>query len=131
MKDHIGNIILWSNIETAIGLVAGSLPTLRRVVKRARATSKPSSSNPNSIPFGTPGPSRSKNKNRDFKNPTDLGVSIATVHTVRGDGDWRKLQDEGFETFGAGEQGHGGIRTDYTYEVELTRDPEYQSLGSR
>ncbi|KAJ0382904.1 hypothetical protein COL922a_011583, partial [Colletotrichum nupharicola] len=35
--NHIGNIPLWSNVETAIGLIAGSLPALRQFVMRHRA----------------------------------------------------------------------------------------------
>lgn len=28
----MGNIVLWSNVESAIGLIAGSLPSLRRLI---------------------------------------------------------------------------------------------------
>lgn len=31
---HLANIILWSTIECGIGLIAGSLPMMRRLVKR-------------------------------------------------------------------------------------------------
>ncbi|KAH6686451.1 hypothetical protein F5X68DRAFT_240762 [Plectosphaerella plurivora] len=37
---HIANIPLWSNIETAVGLIAGSLPALRQFIVR-RSTPKP------------------------------------------------------------------------------------------
>ncbi|KAH7363287.1 hypothetical protein B0T11DRAFT_329275 [Plectosphaerella cucumerina] len=37
---HIANIPLWSNIETAVGLIAGSLPALRQLVMRRHSSTK-------------------------------------------------------------------------------------------
>jgi len=66
-------------------------------------------------------------RNRTYKNPTDAGVTVTSIHT-RGDGDWRRLQDENYEK---ASYSSPGIRTDYTYdvEVELSHKAEHQSIG--
>ncbi|ORY55632.1 uncharacterized protein BCR38DRAFT_403057 [Pseudomassariella vexata] len=138
---HVGNITLWSNVETAIGLVAGSLPSLRRFI--LTAVKKPSTDSENnksndtpldlvtfggSTPVASGGPSGGrKSRNRSFKNPTDLGTSVATVH-AHGDGDWRRLRDEA-SSYDESKSSQGGIRMDYTYEVELSQGPEHRPAG--
>jgi hypothetical protein len=129
--DHVGNIVLWSNIETAIGLVAGSLPSLRRLVLNHARRTKPSTDNSglNSAPlglvtFGGSTPTGRKSRNRNFRNPTDGGVSVATVH-AQGNGDWRRLKDDSDK-----EESPNGIRADYTYQVELSSRQETDSMGS-
>ena len=113
--------------------MAGSVTTLRRLimnVKRATTGATGSSGIPvgskQFIPFGVANaPSGQKSRTRTFNNPTDNGISITTINTKR-DGDWRRLQDESFDK----DDKHGRIRADYTYEVEMTRDPEHQSVGT-
>ncbi|KAK8008177.1 hypothetical protein PG991_010728 [Apiospora marii] len=130
---HVGNIVLWSNIESAIGLVAGSLPSLRRLImaKVKKSSSQEGASsgynNGASTPVGlvtfggTPGGGINGRKKSTFRNPTDLGHTIATVH-AQGDGDWRRLRDSSSD-----KESMHGIRADYTYEVELTQSPKMHS----
>lgn len=131
-SDHVGNIVLWSNIESAIGLVAGSLPSLRRLymtkIKKSSSQEGASSGYNNGantpvglVTFGgTPGGGNGRKKST-FRNPTDLGHTVATVH-AQGDGDWRRLRDSSSD-----KESMHGIRADYTYEVELTQSPKMHS----
>ncbi|KAK8043383.1 hypothetical protein PG993_005813 [Apiospora rasikravindrae] len=131
---HVGNIVLWSNVESAIGLVAGSLPSLRRLIlaKVKKSSAGESASNGyhhNSantpvglVTFGgTPLTGAGGRKKSTFRNPTDLGHTVATVH-AQGDGDWRRLRDSSSD-----KESLHGIRADYTYEVELTQSPKLHS----
>jgi hypothetical protein len=132
---HVGNIVLWSNVETTIGLVLGSLPALRRVFRyhaeKQASTGKGSSLNArkdSSFGLTTFGGTPSTNRrpaNKSFRNPSDVGVSITTIHTRGDGGDWKRLQDETFEN-----DKLPGIRAEYTYNVELSRDPDHLSLRS-
>jgi hypothetical protein len=130
--DHVGNIVLWSNVESAIGLVAGSMPSLRRLILSRVQRQPTDHSGLNQKPhdlvtFGsTPMNNGRKSRNRTFRNPTDGGVSTATVH-AHGDGDWRRLKDES-----GGEESIQGIRTHYTYEVAMSsRDDEPPSAHTQ
>lgn len=141
--DHVGNIVLWSNVESAIGLVAGSLPSLRRlIVSKIKKSSSAGESNNNVyhnsgghntpvglVTFGGTGAvanhkgggSTRKKTGSSFRNPTDVGHTVATVH-ASGDGDWRRLHDDSSD-----KESLRGIRADYTYEVELTQSPTLHS----
>ncbi|KAK6821291.1 hypothetical protein PG990_013314 [Apiospora arundinis] len=135
---HVGNIVLWSNVESAIGLVAGSLPSLRRLIlAKVKKSSSAESNNMyhnggantpvGLVTFGgTPltgggGVGGGRSKKGTFRNPTDMGHSVATVH-ASGDGDWRRLRDSSSD-----KESMQGIRADYTYEVELTQSPALHS----
>ncbi|KAK8061690.1 hypothetical protein PG994_008056 [Apiospora phragmitis] len=129
---HVGNIVLWSNVESAIGLVAGSLPSLRRLImaKVKKPSSQEGASNGYSdnahkpvglVTFGGTGAGVGRSKKGTFRNPTDLGHTVATVH-AQGDGDWRRLRDSSSD-----KESLRGIRADYTYEVELTQSPTLHS----
>lgn len=150
--DYTGNICLWSNVETAIGLVAGSLPSLRRLVMAKVGRSQGASGHGGAggggslgpeaplglVTFGgSSAPGLPGRKRGTFRNPTDGGVSVAAVH-ARGDGDWRRLKDDGSSASSrAGPldddkadaalgrlPAHGGIRADYTYDVDISRSPD-------
>lgn len=133
---HVANIVLWSNIESAIGLVAGSIPSLRRLimgrVHKSSAQSSGELHQPVSLvtfggtPAGGKPHQRKSRRERTFKTNTDHGVSIATVHARGGDSNnWRRLHDDSDKS-----ESIRGIRAEYTYEVELSRAAESQSLGS-
>ncbi|KAI1103719.1 hypothetical protein F4804DRAFT_218659 [Jackrogersella minutella] len=110
--------ILWSNIENAIGLIAGSVPVLQRLIVR-RLKKKGSAATPNTpglVTFGS-APVRFRSK-RVFSNPTDIGFSVATVHSTHHPGDWQRLADDSSSQC---------IRADYTYEVELSPASESRS----
>jgi len=117
---HVGNIVLWSNIETTIGLVAGSLPSLRRLVKRRLDTFKSQSTEH----ISESNPSASRKSRKPFKNPTDTGVSTTSVHTRAKDGDWRRLHDDASDH----KENVHGIRADYSYEVELSQSPVHSGV---
>lgn len=65
-----------------------------------------------------------------FRNPTDTGLSFATVHAKQKGGDWERLQDGDSDKGNLLEEnvspnGNRGIRADYTYSVELTQSPRH------
>ncbi|KAF1977965.1 hypothetical protein BU23DRAFT_550616 [Bimuria novae-zelandiae CBS 107.79] len=135
---HIGNIVLWSNIESAIGLIAGSIPSIRILVVRNLKTNKSGGSSPkqsahdrNIITIGGSGaPSNNGGKRwrGTFKNPTDTGASFSNVYThADGEGDWERLSDSSSETRRKQKKsegtGRGEIRADFSYEVELSERP--------
>lgn len=136
--DHVGNIVLWSNVETAIGLIAGSIPSLRLLIVRNIQPSKyGNSSGPNSgqksrdrglvtIGGSAPMSNNGTRKGRSFKNPTDTGVSVTNVY-AHGEGDWERLSDSSsqrqLKDTMIEERNIGGIRADYTFEVELSDRP--------
>ncbi len=111
-------MILWSNIETAIGLVAGSIPVLQKLIMGY--TKKPNCSGGGDVPHIIPGlvtfgssPLAAKSRSqRVFHNPTDTGFSVASVHASRRSHEWERLEDD---------SSGSGIRADFTYEVELSR----------
>ncbi|KAJ4344379.1 uncharacterized protein N0V89_012119 [Didymosphaeria variabile] len=135
---HVGNIVLWSNIETAIGLIAGSLPSLRLLIVRNIKTSKNGNSSGPSlkqnardrslVTIGGGGAPLSNNGGKrgrgTFKNPTDTGVSVSHVY-AHGEGDWERLSDSSSQTRlkHAASETKGGIRADFSYEVELSERP--------
>ncbi|KAI9643601.1 hypothetical protein NHQ30_008223 [Ciborinia camelliae] len=126
---YTGFIVLLSNIETAIGCIASSIPTVFRFFQSNSAQTN-SGPNPHGakdlVTFGSaPISGRKNSKSRGFRNPTDTGTTFGTVHAY-GDGDWSKLQD--------GDSDHNlevinpehGIRTDYTYQLESTKSPKHE-----
>lgn len=121
--------MLWSNVESAIGLVAGSLPSLRRLIvsKVHRTSGKDSTLNPQPLGLVTFGNTPvvtggGRSRNRTYKSNTEGGVTIATVH-AHGDGDWKRLRDDSDR-----EESLRGIRAEYTYEVEMSRRAESQLI---
>jgi hypothetical protein len=60
-----------------------------------------------------------------FRNPTDTGLSFATVHAKGGD--WERLQDGDSDKGNLLDQTNDGtrIRADYTYSVELSQSPRH------
>ncbi|RDW85687.1 hypothetical protein BP5796_04012 [Coleophoma crateriformis] len=127
---YTGFIVMWSNIETAIGCVASSIPTLRRFVvskkSKDESSSNPQDLNPKGLAtFGSaPAVPRHSAKGRGvFRNPTDAGLTYVSVH-AHGDGDWKRLRD-GDSDHSTGVETTKGIRTDYTFEVELSKSPQH------
>ncbi|RAL64750.1 hypothetical protein DID88_001781 [Monilinia fructigena] len=129
---YTGFIVLLSNIETAIGCVASSVPTFARFLRRSHPKDSFHSTRhkpKDLVTFGSaPISGRQNSKARAFRNPTDTGITFATVH-AHGDGDWSRLHD--------GDSEHNtelrtvdGIRTDYTYQVELSKSPKHSRSES-
>ncbi|TEY78801.1 hypothetical protein BOTCAL_0045g00170 [Botryotinia calthae] len=129
---YTGFIVLLSNIETAIGCVASSIPTVGRFFMRNSAVKKSTSDadGPKDlVTFGSaPISARHNTKGRSFRNPTDTGTTFATVH-AHGDGDWSRLHD-GDSDHNPDLDNKNGIRTDYTYQVELSKSPKHNQSES-
>ncbi|KAF2626840.1 hypothetical protein BU25DRAFT_411368 [Macroventuria anomochaeta] len=100
MKDlqfWVAHTILCSNIETGIGCIASSVPSLRHFFR----SNSDGSSGPSNKRSGTGtqlvtvGGSRQQRRLRDsFRNPTDIGFSLSTVHHGRADDNWERLDGD-------------------------------------
>ncbi|KAL0933894.1 uncharacterized protein CTRU02_210693 [Colletotrichum truncatum] len=121
----VAHTVLCSNVETGIGCIASSVPSLRRFIARTKGSSAeisaPSKSNGTKTGLFTFGSKPLDARSRDrYRNPTDVGFSLATVHG-RGDESWERLQD------GDSDKGDllpdktrsGGIHKQYTYQVDI------------
>ncbi|KAK7438510.1 hypothetical protein Landi51_11594 [Colletotrichum acutatum] len=114
---HIANIPLWSNIETAIGFIAGSLPALRQFFMHRRSprpttlgqTDASRGLHPGSVGLVTIGGSgvTSKSKIRKGTNYED---------DEAGQGDWTRLDEDSVSEKGSTAPVRG-IRKDMTFEV--------------
>lgn len=125
----VGHIVLCSHVETAIGCVASSIPTLRRMFNRSQEKdiTGPSSAQGSKslITFGSKPIRRLGSRARDaFHNPTDTGSSVAAVHSQ---GRWESLEDGNSDKEDVlNEESHPrGIRAEYTYSVELSQSPKH------
>ncbi|KAI3399779.1 hypothetical protein diail_5575 [Diaporthe ilicicola] len=113
-----GYIVLLSNVESAIGLIASSIPSINKFIYRRMtlAHNSPAALQPQRkslVTFGS-APVRPKGSSKRFLNPTDQGMSFASVHT----GEWARLQDRDSDT---SRDDVNGIRTEFTYQVELSQ----------
>ncbi|WYZ34043.1 hypothetical protein EsH8_I_000319 [Colletotrichum jinshuiense] len=118
---HIGNIPLWSNVETAVGLVAGSLPALRQLFSHQRASRSATRGtegslglNPVSAGLVTIGGSGAVSKSKVRK-----GLKSNYEDDEAGQGDWTRLDEDN----GSDKDSTvpiRGIRKDMTYEVEMS-----------
>lgn len=124
-----GYIVLLSNVESAIGCITSSVPALRKL-KRSMKPQRGSLPTPlggggganpehkSLVTFGSL-PARNAPSAMRFRNPTDQGVNFSSVHTSR---DWTRLGDADSEsTAHYDEPELGGIRAEYSYQVELTQ----------
>lgn len=96
-----------------MGLIASSVPPIRKLFKRkpADGSGAQTPDHKSLVTFGS-APVRADNKR--FRNPTDQGMSFTSVHA----GDWTRLGDRDSDT---SREDIAGIRTEHTYEVEMTR----------
>ncbi|CCF34390.1 hypothetical protein CH063_01132 [Colletotrichum higginsianum] len=118
---HIANIPLWSNIETAVGLVAGSLPALRQLFMRdstkaasTRGTDGSGGLHPASAGLvtigGSGGTSKSKNR-KGLKSNFEIDEAAK--------GDWTRLDEDSVSDKDSTVPIRG-IRRDMTFEVEMS-----------
>ncbi|KAK1984928.1 hypothetical protein LZ30DRAFT_406463 [Colletotrichum cereale] len=117
---HIGNIPLWSNIETAVGLVAGSLPALRQLVTRnvstrgaSKGTEGSAGLHPSSAGLVTIGGSGGTSKSKVRK-----GLK-SNFEIDDEQGNWTRL-DEDTASDKESTVPIRGIRKETTYEVEMS-----------
>lgn len=125
--DHISNIPLWSNVETAIGLIAGSLPAMRQLIAQ-HSPSKSAEGTAGShglygsaglVTIGGTGAATSS-KARDRKGTK----SNFTVNEAE-DGEWTRLGDDGASDKGS-DAPMRGIRKEMTYNVEMITSPDHR-----
>ncbi|EFQ25390.1 hypothetical protein CGRA01v4_02644 [Colletotrichum graminicola] len=124
---HIGNIPLWSNVETAVGIVAGSLPALRQLVTRhvasqsaTKGTSGSSGLAPSSAALVTIGGSGGTNKSKARKGMKSNFEVDDAEH-----GDWTRL-DEDTASDKESTVPIRGIRKETSYAVEMSPFDEHK-----
>ena len=86
--------MLCSNIETGIGCIASSVPSLRHFFRRnGDGSSGPSNKQSGTgTALVTVGGTRQQRRLRDsFRNPTDVRFSLSTVHYGRAEDHWERL----------------------------------------
>ncbi|KAK1988214.1 hypothetical protein LZ30DRAFT_700019 [Colletotrichum cereale] len=129
----VAHTVLCSNVETGIGCIASSVPSLRRFIARTRGKTdtSPSGSGTKSVLF-TIGSKPLDQRSRDrFRNPTDAGFSLSTVHG-RGDETWERLQDGDSDKGDLLPVDHkGGIHAQYSYQVDIEMTPNSRSPVGR
>ncbi|KAI1385678.1 uncharacterized protein F4822DRAFT_351166 [Hypoxylon trugodes] len=110
---YVAIVILWSNIEIGVGLIAGSIPVLQRLImSRMKKQKIPHSPIPvDLVTFGST-PVKTRRHVGGFNNPTDTGFSMVTVHASHPSRDWERLDDDS-------SVGTCVIRTDYTVDVDI------------
>lgn len=105
--------MLFSNIETGIGCITSSIPSLRKLIRGGGGSTNDATGVSNKAGEST----------RDrFRNPTDGGFSLTTVKGRPDDNKWERLRDGDDENkLLASHSSKGGIRAEYTYVVESTK----------
>ncbi|KAJ4992077.1 hypothetical protein SVAN01_02398 [Stagonosporopsis vannaccii] len=94
----VAHTMLCSNIETGIGCIASSVPSLRHFFRRngegsSGPSNKRSGTGTQLVTVG--GGSRQQRRLRDsFRNPTDIGFSLSTVHHGRAEDSWERLDGD-------------------------------------
>ncbi|KAJ6444538.1 integral membrane protein [Purpureocillium lavendulum] len=123
LKFWVAHIMLCSDIETGIGCIATSVPSIRRLFRSNPSASSTQNSNPARNSMWTFG-SRSTNKlpGDRFNNPTDQGFSLATVHARPADDSWQRLDGDSDSGNLLPGDSAKGIRAEYAYEVEVERE---------
>ena len=90
--------MLCSNIETGIGCVASSIPSLRHFLQgpndgSSGPSGKRSGAGTKLVTVGGGGSRQPRRLRDSFRNPTDLGFSLSSVAHGRGD-DWERLDGD-------------------------------------
>ncbi|KAJ1328257.1 hypothetical protein MN608_07593 [Microdochium nivale] len=127
---YIGHIVFLSCIELAVGCIAASLPSIRRLYKEyAGSKTQTFGSSENSkglVTIGGSGMPRARadrsRTHRVFSNPSDRGTTTTNINS--GEGSWERLHDA--EAPSAErvpnpelQNPPGHIKTVYTYSVEM------------
>ncbi|KXJ88364.1 hypothetical protein Micbo1qcDRAFT_178000 [Microdochium bolleyi] len=127
---YIGFIVLLSCIELAVGLIAASLPAVRRLYKEffgSKTDTFDTSQNSKSlVTIGGSGALRARadrpKSHRVFSNPSDRGTTTTNING--GEGTWERLHDaESCSADGVSVQEPqstaGHIKKVHTYSVEM------------
>jgi hypothetical protein len=131
----VAHIILCSNIETGIGCVASSVPSLRHIFRidaseTASGPSRKQRSGGASKSFFTIGSEpRERSRRGSFRNPTDIGFSLSTVTNGKTES-WERLHDGDSYQSDAALNPIGGIHKAQEYTVNSeTWEPEEEKRG--
>lgn len=90
--DNVGNITLWSVFESGTGIIAGSLPSLRRPLKNwVNFDSSGGHSSSNVTPYA--GALRSTVTSKAGASSTGRGHKSIVSHVKTSDRDWEQLDD--------------------------------------
>ncbi|KAF6835132.1 integral membrane protein [Colletotrichum musicola] len=132
----VAHTVLCSNVETGIGCIASSVPSLRRFIARTRGDTTQGNSGAAGGSGGTktglftfgskPLDARSRDR---YRNPTDVGFSLATVAGRGDDSSWERLGGDGDSDKGdllppsSSGSAKGGITAQYTYRVDIETSP--------
>lgn len=124
-------IVFCSLIESSVGIMASSFPSIRRFARRIThpdANSAPRDYIGNTddiITFGA-GAGRSAEAlgRSSFRNPTDAGISLTTVQGRSHKDNWTRLHDSDSD------RGQG-IKAQYTYTVEVEEDSDKRTSAER
>lgn len=128
-------IVLCSHIETGIGLIAPSLPHLRRLVMLQKAKARqdaprPPPSTDDIVTIGRLPRSRTYRLALGFfRNPTDVGINLTTIQAkAEGSQAWKSTRGDASDDGELLERHDGkGIRTDYSYAVEFEPESDKES----
>lgn len=135
-------IAFTSLIESSIGIMASSFPSLRRFYRRLlkKDVGDDGGLTPNTddiITFGASGPSKDgmgrgpRSSRNKFHNPTDMGISLTTVQGRSHKDKWERLNDGDSDKSNLLRmESVKGIRAQYTYTVEIEEDTD-GSTGTR
>lgn len=100
--------MLWSNIESAIGLIACSMPDLRKLLIQKTQKSAPCSGPISLVTIGggggVPAP-----RGKAFRASADQGISFVAAHTPA-NRDWTRLQDSDTDVTTILNLGKGGMQ---------------------
>ncbi|KAF1932205.1 uncharacterized protein M421DRAFT_1862 [Didymella exigua CBS 183.55] len=128
----VSHTMICSNIETGIGCIASSVPSLRHFFRR----NVDGSSGPSNKRSGTGtqlvkvGGSRQPRRLRDsFRNPTDIGFSLSTVHHGRADDNWERLDGDSDKSDVPIDPKR--IYAERSYAVEIESDSEVRRQDHR
>ncbi|KAH6638159.1 hypothetical protein C7974DRAFT_432869 [Boeremia exigua] len=127
----VAHTMLCSNIETGIGCIASSVPSLRHFFRRGNDGSSGPSNNKRSgtgTQLVTVGGSRQQKRLRDsFRNPTDIGFSLSTVHHGRADDQWERLDGDSDKSDAPIDPKR--IYAERSYAVDIESDSEARKGG--
>lgn len=95
--DNVANIVLWSIVECGVGILAGSLPSLRTLLKSwlDKSSSKGDSyqNTPGSYALGTTGRKPDSVK-MGYTMPKGRGTTTLVSASRRNQGSWIELEDD-------------------------------------
>jgi hypothetical protein len=129
----VAHIILCSNIETGIGCVASSVPSLRHFFRSDTsegnsAPTKKRSAGASKTFFTIGSQPCDRSRRSSFRNPTDIGFSLSTV-TNGNKESWERLHDgDSYRSDAALNLGAIHKAQEYTVDSEMW-DPEEEKRG--